>query len=94
MKLTGLSSRDSLTSDGETTADLSDKNCTGDELDGDHSHMPKVVSQSNGIGGMKASENNPGIKYDQVKYLTDHLIEINEYYFSRRLMLLLQRKMI
>jgi hypothetical protein len=42
-------------SESETTADLSDKNCTGDELEADHSHMPKVVSQSNGIGTIKRS---------------------------------------
>lgn len=46
-------SRDSALSESETTADLSDKNCTGDELDGENSHMPKVVSQSNGIGNLK-----------------------------------------
>ena len=45
--------RDSCLSESETTADLSDKNCTGDELENDHSHMPKVVSQSNGIGAIK-----------------------------------------
>jgi hypothetical protein len=56
-------------SDGETTADLSDKNCTGDELDGDHSHIPKVVSQSNGIGGIKRPVNtidNIDLKLDEV----------------------------
>ncbi|CAF4388923.1 unnamed protein product, partial [Rotaria magnacalcarata] len=40
-------------SEGETTADLSDRYCTGDELDVDYSHMPKVVSQSAGIGEIK-----------------------------------------
>jgi hypothetical protein len=50
-------SRDSTLSESEITADLSDKNCTGDELDVDHSHMPKIVSQSNGIGGIKQSVN-------------------------------------
>ncbi len=40
-------------SDSETTADLSDKNCTGDELDHETSPMPKVVSQSTGIGNTK-----------------------------------------
>jgi hypothetical protein len=44
-------------SDGETTADLSDKNCTGDELDYENSQIPKVVSQSTGIGGIKRSVN-------------------------------------
>jgi hypothetical protein len=44
-------------SESEITADLSDKNCTGDELDVDHLHMPKIVSQSNGIGGIKQSVN-------------------------------------
>ena len=44
-------------SDHETTADLSDKNCTGDELDYENSHIPKVVSQSTGIGGIKRSVN-------------------------------------
>jgi hypothetical protein len=44
-------------SENETTADLSDKNCTGDELDGDNSHMPKVVSQSTGIGAVKRPVN-------------------------------------
>jgi hypothetical protein len=46
-------------SDSEATTDLSDKNCTGDELDSDNPHvlhnMPKVVSQSNGIGAIKPS---------------------------------------
>ncbi|CAF0720401.1 unnamed protein product [Adineta ricciae] len=45
--------RDSLMSESETTADLSDKNCTGDELEYETSHMPKVVSQSTGIGAPK-----------------------------------------
>ena len=44
-------------SESEATTDLSDKNCTGDELDTDAPHlmqnMPKVVSQSNGIGTLK-----------------------------------------
>ena len=44
-------------SDSEATTDLSDKNCTGDELETDTPHMmqniPKVVSQSNGIGTIK-----------------------------------------
>ena len=39
-------------SDSETTTDLSDKNCTGEELDFDNVHnLPKVVSQSTGVGG-------------------------------------------
>ena len=63
-------SSDSVISDGETTGDLSDKNCTGDELDADNAHMPKVVSQSNGIGAIKRSvtteENNIHVKYDEV----------------------------
>ncbi|CAM4823823.1 unnamed protein product [Rotaria magnacalcarata] len=45
--------RNSHMSEGETTADLSDRYCTGDELDVDYSHMPKVVSQSAGIGEIK-----------------------------------------
>ncbi|CAF1257151.1 unnamed protein product [Adineta steineri] len=45
--------RDSIISDSETTGDLSDKNCTGDELDNDNLHMPKIVSQSTGIGVLK-----------------------------------------
>lgn len=41
-------------SDSETTTDLSDKNCTGEELDSDNLHnLPKVVSQSTGVGGLK-----------------------------------------
>jgi hypothetical protein len=44
-------------SESETTADLSDKNCTGDELDYENSHIPKIVSQSTGIGGIKRSVN-------------------------------------
>lgn len=35
------------------TADLSDRYCTGDELENDYSHIPKVVSQSAGIGEIK-----------------------------------------
>ena len=61
-------------SDSETTADLSDKNCTGDELDADNAHMPKVVSQSNGIGAIKrpvTTEDNFGVKYDEVN-IDDH----------------------
>jgi hypothetical protein len=39
-------------SDSETTTDLSDKNCTGEELDMENLHnLPKVVSQSAGVGG-------------------------------------------
>lgn len=58
-------------SDSETTADLSDKNCTGDELDTDNAQMPKVVSQSNGIGAIKrptvtADDHNINVKYDEV----------------------------
>ncbi|UJR21733.1 hypothetical protein I4U23_024808 [Adineta vaga] len=48
--------RDSIMSESETTADLSDKNCTGDELDPETSYMPKVVSQSTGIGIIKRSD--------------------------------------
>jgi hypothetical protein len=62
-------------SDSETTADLSDKNCTGDELEGDHSHMPKVVSQSNGIGGIKRPVNTEE-NIDEVNQ-NNYLIEIN-----------------
>lgn len=75
--------RDSIISDGETTGDLSDKNCTGDELDGDNSHMPKVVSQSNGIGAIKRPINiDNNINYDQVYLLK--LIKINNkvFFFS------------
>ena len=44
-------------SDSETT-DLSDKNCTGEELDFDNIHnLPKVVSQSTGVGGLKRPVN-------------------------------------
>jgi hypothetical protein len=44
--------RDSAMSDSEMTTDLSDKNCTGEELDSDNFHnLPKVVSQSTGVGG-------------------------------------------
>lgn len=46
-------------SDSEATTDLSDKNCTGDELESENPHLlqnlPKVVSQSNGIGTLKRS---------------------------------------
>jgi hypothetical protein len=45
-------------SDSETTTDLSDKNCTGEELDFDNIHnLPKVVSQSTGVGGLKRPVN-------------------------------------
>ncbi|CAF0879560.1 unnamed protein product [Adineta ricciae] len=50
--------RDSAMSDSETTTDLSDKNCTGEELDFDNmNNLPKVVSQSTGLGGVKRSSN-------------------------------------
>ena len=45
-------------SDSETTTDLSDKNCTGEELDFENmNNLPKVVSQSTGLGGVKRSSN-------------------------------------
>jgi hypothetical protein len=45
-------------SDSETTTDLSDKNCTGEELDFDNlNNLPKVVSQSTGVGGIKRPVN-------------------------------------
>ncbi|CAF4439160.1 unnamed protein product [Rotaria sp. Silwood2] len=50
--------RNSHMSDNEITADLSDKNCTGDEIDDDYSHIPKVVSQSTGINQIKRPINN------------------------------------
>ena len=41
-----------MLSDSETTTDLSDKNCTGEELDMENfQNLPKVVSQSTGVGG-------------------------------------------
>lgn len=44
--------------DSETTTDLSDKNCTGEELESDSVHnLPKVVSQSTGVGGIKRPVN-------------------------------------
>ena len=53
--------RDSVISEGEATTDLSDKNCTCDELENENvqvlQNIPKVVSQSNGIGTMKRSLN-------------------------------------
>lgn len=50
--------RDSALSDSETTTDLSDKNCTGEELDFESLHnLPKVVSQSTGVGGLKRPVN-------------------------------------
>ncbi|CAF1058475.1 unnamed protein product [Rotaria sordida] len=50
--------RDSAMSDSETTTDLSDKNCTGEELDLENLHnLPKVVSQSTGVGGIKRPVN-------------------------------------
>ncbi|CAF2160184.1 unnamed protein product [Rotaria magnacalcarata] len=50
--------RDSVLSDSETTTDLSDKNCTGEELDFENLHnLPKVVSQSTGVGGIKRPVN-------------------------------------
>lgn len=64
-----INSRNSHMSDGETTADLSDRYCTGDELDLDYSHMPKVVSQSAGIGEVKQAshKNDIQMKLHQVK---------------------------
>ncbi|CAF1181234.1 unnamed protein product [Adineta steineri] len=50
--------RDSAISESETTTDLSDKNCTGEELDFDNlNNLPKVVSQSTGVGGIKRGIN-------------------------------------
>lgn len=62
-------------SDSETTTDLSDKNCTGEDLDSDHLHnLPKVVSQSTGVGGgLKRPVNSidpvelKRVKHDEVK---------------------------
>jgi hypothetical protein len=68
-------SRDSIMSDNETTADLSDKNCTGDEIDGDHLHIPKVVSQSNGIGEIKRPVNAINNIDNEVNLI--YLIKIN-----------------
>ncbi|CAF0991328.1 unnamed protein product [Rotaria sordida] len=56
--------RNSLMSDSEITTDLSDKNCTGDEINDDddnYSHIPKVVSQSTGINQIKRTINNNDI---------------------------------
>ena len=55
----GSNFRDSIISDSETTTDLSDKNCTGEELEVDNVHnLPKVVSQSTGVGcGIKRPVN-------------------------------------
>ena len=65
-------------SDSECTTDLSDKNCTGEELDSDNPHilhnMPKVVSQSTGVGGIKRPVNSVDPidlkrpKHDEVKH--------------------------
>jgi hypothetical protein len=68
-------------SESETTADLSDKNCTGDDLEGDHSHMPKVVSQSNGIGAIKRPIEN----INEVNF-NKHFIEIDHRLFSLHLL--------
>jgi hypothetical protein len=66
--------RDSAMSDSETTTDLSDKNCTGEELDSDNlNNLPKVVSQSTGVGGIKRPVNSVDHidlkrpKHDEVK---------------------------
>lgn len=61
MKTLRFNIRDSLISESEATTDLSDKNCTGDELDNENQpvlqNIPKIVSQSNGIGTTKRSNN-------------------------------------
>ncbi|CAF4847550.1 unnamed protein product [Rotaria sp. Silwood1] len=55
--------RNSRMSENEITADLSDKNCTRDEVndDDDYSHIPKVVSQSTGINQIQRPINNNDI---------------------------------
>lgn len=81
-------SSDSILSDSETTADLSDKNCTGDELDGDHAQIPKVVSQSNGIGTGKRSvqiEENPVIINNEV-HISFLIVFHYELVFLRRIL--------
>lgn len=58
--------RTSITSESEMTADLSDRYCTGDELENDYSHIPKVVSQSTGIGEIKRSESTNNNNNDMI----------------------------
>jgi len=74
--LSFLFSRDSAMSDSETTTDLSDKNCTGEELDSENfNNLPKVVSQSTGVGGLKRPVNSVDPidlkrpKHDEVKLI-------------------------
>jgi hypothetical protein len=70
-------------SDSETT-DLSDKNCTGEELDSDHfNNLPKVVSQSTGVGGLKRPVNSVDPidlkrpKHDEVKLIFYEKVDSN-----------------
>ena len=77
-------------SDSETTTDLSDKNCTGEDLDSDNiNNLPKVVSQSTGVGGgLKRPVNTVDQidlkrpKHDEVKEILLRKISNNFNYFS------------
>ncbi|CAF1255092.1 unnamed protein product, partial [Didymodactylos carnosus] len=48
-----LSRKDKKIQSQSETTDLSDKNCTGEELEYERNNIPKVVSQTNVGGGIK-----------------------------------------
>jgi hypothetical protein len=69
-------------SDSETTNDLSDKNCTGEELDFDNIHnLPKVVSQSTGVG---TGRKRPVNCVDQIDLKRPKHDEVNKRFFSNK----------